>query len=137
MTRPVVTCAACGEKATHKARGWCNACYKRWLNGGRPEGGPPPPAEARCNTSGGWHKHKREGTKVCDGCRRAHAEAARGSHQPVITFGNERHYSEPTARADWNEEQRKAAHTVALASPLPDDRLLLLQTLGLAPGANA
>ena len=44
-------CHACGKPRRHRsgqpgytgANGWCEACYKRWLQSGRPETGPPPP----------------------------------------------------------------------------------------------
>jgi hypothetical protein len=30
-------CKACGERKPIKARGWCSACYARWLAHGKPE----------------------------------------------------------------------------------------------------
>lgn len=37
-------CTACGRERppTTGRRGWCDACYGRWLRGGRPADGPPP-----------------------------------------------------------------------------------------------
>lgn len=38
-------CANCGVAAKRLRRGWCFACYQRWLKAGRPVGGPPPPID--------------------------------------------------------------------------------------------
>jgi hypothetical protein len=35
-------CANCSAATKHLRRGWCFACYQRWLKAGRPESGPPP-----------------------------------------------------------------------------------------------
>ena len=35
------------------ANGWCEACYKRWLQAGRPPGGPPPPLSPSEKTTKG------------------------------------------------------------------------------------
>src|SRR6266704_3397833 len=35
------TCTSCAVSATRITRGWCFACYQRWLKAGRPESGPP------------------------------------------------------------------------------------------------
>ncbi|NJP71931.1 hypothetical protein [Streptomyces sp. C1-2] len=38
----IIKCAPCGRHRPVKARGWCGACYGRWLARGKPAGGPPP-----------------------------------------------------------------------------------------------
>jgi len=38
----VITCACCGRRGYHNARGWIESCYTRWLTAGRPPDGPPP-----------------------------------------------------------------------------------------------
>lgn len=43
MPRRIITCPSCGERKPHQCKGWCNACYRRWMRAGRPEDGPPPP----------------------------------------------------------------------------------------------
>lgn len=133
VTRPVITCASCGEKRTHKARGWCGGCYRRWTYYDRPEDGPPPlKKRAPCGTPQGWHKHKRDKTPPCDGCRTAHNAAERGHYKSRIKFGKERCYSEWTEEADWTQEQRRAAERAEDASTGPEDYRLLLEMLGLA-----
>lgn len=40
---PARTCASCSRQAgDYLRRGWCNACYQRWLKHGKPRSGPPP-----------------------------------------------------------------------------------------------
>lgn len=39
----VITCPSCGQDKPHQCKGWCNACYRRWLRAGRPDDGPPQP----------------------------------------------------------------------------------------------
>ncbi|SFD12959.1 hypothetical protein [Streptomyces aidingensis] len=41
--RRVITCACCGQTAAHRGRGYCVACYTRWVYHGRPASGPPAP----------------------------------------------------------------------------------------------
>lgn len=43
MTRPLIRCACCDRLGPHKAHGWISACYRRWLDHGKPPGGPPAP----------------------------------------------------------------------------------------------
>lgn len=42
-------CTGCGgsRKKRQGARGWCQACYCRWIKAGRPAGGPPPREKRR------------------------------------------------------------------------------------------
>ncbi|QES45200.1 hypothetical protein DEJ49_33205 [Streptomyces venezuelae] len=129
----LITCAACGKQDVHKARGWCTSCYRRWLHYGKPPDGPPPRREAVCGTTGGWDKHKRLRTPPCGACRVAHNSAERRRRRRKRgTTGKERYYSTATPRADWSTEQRRAAQVTALVSTGRDDRLLLLEALGLA-----
>jgi hypothetical protein len=39
----IITCPSCRRRKPHQCKGWCNACYRRWLRAGRPEAGPPAP----------------------------------------------------------------------------------------------
>jgi hypothetical protein len=39
----IAACASCGSEPTSRTRrDWCNGCYLRWLDAGRPADGPPP-----------------------------------------------------------------------------------------------
>ncbi len=117
----------------HKARGWCKRCYRRWFYYGKPPDGPPPLREAVCGTTGGWDKHKRLRTTPCAACRVAHNSAERRRRRRQRgTTGKERHYTTATPRTGWSKEQQRAARLTALVSTGRDDRLLLLQVLGLA-----
>lgn len=41
--RRTITCACCAQTAAHRGRGYCVACYTRWVYHGRPADGPPAP----------------------------------------------------------------------------------------------
>lgn len=41
--RRTIVCACCGETAAHRGRGYCVACYTRWVYHGRPAAGAPKP----------------------------------------------------------------------------------------------
>lgn len=43
--RRTIVCDCCGQTAAHRGRGYCVACYTRWVYHGRPVGGPPKPGE--------------------------------------------------------------------------------------------
>ncbi|MFJ8146596.1 hypothetical protein ACIQ6R_16215 [Streptomyces sp. NPDC096048] len=43
--RRTIVCACCGKSAAHRGRGYCVACYTRWVYHGRPASGPPKPGE--------------------------------------------------------------------------------------------
>ncbi|MEO3860938.1 hypothetical protein [Acrocarpospora sp. B8E8] len=40
--RTTITCRHCGKPGLYGNRDWIQACYKRWINAGRPTSGPPP-----------------------------------------------------------------------------------------------
>ena len=58
---PRPPCRNCGEPRKPRANqpgykganGWCEACYKRWLQAGRPPEGPPPPLSPSEKTTKG------------------------------------------------------------------------------------
>lgn len=40
---PRITCRNCRRPdMIHRAHGWCDACFSRWVRAGKPEDGPPP-----------------------------------------------------------------------------------------------
>lgn len=41
--RRAIVCACCGNTAAHRGRGYCVACYARWVYHGRPATGAPKP----------------------------------------------------------------------------------------------
>ena len=43
--RRLIACACCGTTAAHRGRGYCVACYNRWVYHGRPAEGPPKAGE--------------------------------------------------------------------------------------------
>lgn len=43
--RRKITCKACRKPGENRGKGWCVACYSRWVARGRPESGPPAPYE--------------------------------------------------------------------------------------------
>lgn len=96
MRTRVKPCAACGETKTIRARGWCSACYSRWLAHGKPESGPPPRRVIPCGTPQGYDRHVRQGERSCAPCRRAHAAVERqrygGRKVPLAPCGTEAGY---------------------------------------------
>jgi hypothetical protein len=42
-----ITCSCCGQPGENRSRGWCVACYARWVYWGRPAEGPPLPGTVR------------------------------------------------------------------------------------------
>lgn len=43
QTRRWIVCACCGEQGWHIGHGWRDACWRRWIEAGKPADGPPPP----------------------------------------------------------------------------------------------
>ena len=95
--RPIIVCAACGKTREHRAHGWCQPCYRRWIYRGRPADGPPPlrlmQHEDVQGTVKGWDLHTRRKERACDPCRAAHAADMRarygGRKQPLAACGSE------------------------------------------------
>lgn len=73
----MITCNACGEKATNAGHGWCNACYGRWRAAGKPESGPPPRRGHGRRDSNDQIARKRRTSKPCSGWDDAQGAAAR------------------------------------------------------------
>lgn len=132
-TRTVI-CSACGKQSLHKSRGWCSACYKRWLAHGRPDDGPPPRRKVRCGTPQGWNRHMYRKEPACDPCRAAHRDdVSEWAAISAARLQRTRHFTEPTPRSEWTDEQKRTARNAAMAAPDPTDRHNLLEALGLAP----
>lgn len=136
MSRPIITCASCGERRSHKGRGWCARCYRRWLYAGKPESGPPKEKVIPCGTVQGWDKHMREKTPPCDGCRAAHNKAVLDHYHDV---GKHRRLGQAkTATPErWTAEERHVAGLAAVFSKDVEDRRELLEALGLIPDREA
>ena len=134
--RPTITCAACGETREHRAYGWCQPCYRRWVYRGRPAGGPPPVqpidhADVE-GTVPGWDLHMRRGTEPCDPCRAAHNADVRERYHAngrPRNLSEARHYTQ--APTDWSAEQHRAALAAADKAGGAADCRTLLQALGL------
>ena len=86
MTTPTHTgppCRSCGKPRRPRsgqpgytgANGWCEPCYKRWLQAGRPPEGPPPPPSPSERTTKG-NNTKRAEAKVPVTLRRFPAACA-------------------------------------------------------------
>jgi hypothetical protein len=128
--RPTITCAACGEPRPHAAHGWCQACYCRWKNHGRPQDGPPAKESLQpCGTNAAYQRHVKNGEPVDDGCR--------GAHNTDQNLRRAKARSKAAIRDQWTDEQARAARAIAVAtSDSPSDRRLLLEAMGLAPAQN-
>lgn len=75
MSRPRITCDACGRTAPHAGHGYCNGCYLRWLRAGKPAGGVPKPARPdtpQCGTRAAYQRHQRLGEVIDPACSAAH-----------------------------------------------------------------
>ena len=68
---PFCTIEGCGQP--HRGRGYCGAHYNRWLKTGDPL-----PQLAKCGTTAGYHRHRREGTETCQQCKDARTAYNRG-----------------------------------------------------------
>lgn len=128
--RRTATCTSCNGDRPLAANGWCHTCYQRWVRHGRPVDGPPAPKQPQgCGTDAGYQRHVKNGEPIDDRCRDAH-----NADQRERRAGQQ---LKPTPRAQWTEEQARAARTVAVATAdSPADRSLLLEVLGLAPALN-
>lgn len=135
-TRPTITCTACGKQREHRARGWCQACYRRWRYRGRPADGPPPARplmdhNAVRGTLKGRDWHTRRGTPVCQECRDAYNAYCRTHYARRRQLRQDR-----TVWDDWTDQQQHVAAVAAGRAENADDCRLLLEALGLIGAAS-
>lgn len=131
--RPIIVCTACGESREHRAHGWCQPCYRRWIYRGRPVYGPPPLYRMRhedvVGTVKGWDLHCRRQERACNECRAAHAADMRarygGRKQPLAPCGTEAGFQRHVHRGEEpcrpcrdarnaKQRERNAAHPSGL-----------------------